>query len=51
MQIFFLSPPMTQTKQAMELLSIFVVLTMAISVVHLLNPTFTKSNQIAKKNG
>ena len=41
---------MTQTKQTIELLSIFVSFTLAIKVVHYLNPAFVKSNQIAKKN-
>ena len=39
--------PMMQTKETMELLCIFVSISMSIKVVYLLTDAFAKSNQIA----
>ena len=49
MHHLLLRTSMTQMKQAIKLPCIIVLLIMTIKVFHQLNPTFTKSNQIAEK--
>ena len=47
MDHLLLRTPMMQTKETMELLCIFVSISMSIKVVYLLTDAFAKSNQIA----